>query len=145
MDKNPQSQLLLLLAWLIALSAMLISLYGSEILHQPVCPLCWYQRICLYSLAIILGIAAFRDDPLIAPYAITLACIGGAFALYHYLQQMVPGFHPIDFCSAANPTSKNNNFFIYQNFTQEPKINQFRMNTSILSSASNQSTNLNKI
>ena len=104
-DRVSSRQLFLLIAWLIAFSAMALSLYGSEVLRYPVCSLCWYQRISLYSLAIILGIAAYRGDANISPYAITLAMIGGAFALYHYLEQMIPGFQPIDFCSAASTTS----------------------------------------
>lgn len=92
-------QLCLLVAWVIALVATLTTLYSSEVLQYPVCPLCWYQRICIYPLAIILGIATFRNDSSIAIYTIPLAIIGALFALYQYLIQMIPGFNPIHFCT----------------------------------------------
>lgn len=90
-------------AWLITLIALMGSLYSSVILHLPVCDLCWYQRICIYPLVIILGIAAYREDFGIVKYAMPLAVIGGLFALYQYLEQMIPGFAPIALCGVASP------------------------------------------
>lgn len=91
----------LLFAWIIALVATLITLYASEIRQLPVCHLCWYQRICIYPLAIILGIASFRDDLTITRYGMPLTVLGGLFALYQYLMQMIPDFAPIRFCLAG--------------------------------------------
>jgi disulfide bond formation protein DsbB len=88
----------LLLAWLIALIAMLSTLYFSEVMQWPVCPLCWYQRIALYPLVILLGIAAYKNDRHIVPYAYPFCVIGFVFGLYQYLEQMIPGFAPIDLC-----------------------------------------------
>lgn len=85
-------------AWLISLIGTLSALYASEILQWPVCNLCWYQRICLFPLAIILGIACFREDREIARYTLPLTIIGALFALYQYLEQMIPGFSPINVC-----------------------------------------------
>ena len=93
-------QYCMLLAWLIALAATLTTLYSSEGLHMPVCHLCWFQRICIYPLVIILGIGAFQNDPRASIYAIPMSIIGGLFALYQYLEQMIPGFSPIQFCTA---------------------------------------------
>jgi disulfide bond formation protein DsbB len=89
----------LYLAWLISMLALLLTLYGSEVLQLPVCYLCWYQRIAMYSLAVILGIAAYRDDRAIHIYAVPLAGIGLFFAAYQYLQQLAPKFAFIDLCS----------------------------------------------
>ena len=80
----------LYLAWLTALAASLGSLYFSEVLGFAPCLLCWYQRAFMFPLAVILGIAAYRDDRGIAPYSLALAGIGGALSLYHYLLQKVP-------------------------------------------------------
>ena len=91
----------LFFAWVISLSALIITLYSSEIRNVPVCHLCWYQRIMLYPLAIILGIAIFRDDLKIYIYALPLSLIGALFALYQYLLQMFPKFAPISFCSTG--------------------------------------------
>ncbi|PIZ03752.1 MAG: disulfide bond formation protein B [Gammaproteobacteria bacterium CG_4_10_14_0_8_um_filter_38_16] len=88
----------LFFAWLISLIALLATLFASEILSWPVCPLCWYQRIALYPLVILLGIAAFKDDCHIIPYALPFPMIGFFFAAYQYLEQMIPGFSPINFC-----------------------------------------------
>lgn len=92
-------QLSLFIAWLIALIAMVATLYASEVLHWSVCPLCWYQRIALYPLVILLGIAAYRNDACIAPYALPFPVIGFFFAAYQYAEQMIPGFSPIAFCT----------------------------------------------
>ena len=48
----------LLAAWV----AMLGSLYFSEIAHYVPCVLCWYQRILMYPLALILAIGLLRRD-----------------------------------------------------------------------------------
>lgn len=88
-------------AWLLSLIGTLLSLFLSEMLHWPICALCWYQRICLYPLAIILGIACFRSDNKIAIYTLPLAMLGILFAGYQYLEQMIPGFSPIDVCGAG--------------------------------------------
>jgi len=96
----------LFLAWLIALISMIVTLYGSEIANLPVCHLCWYQRICVYPLVIILGIATFRDDFGAAIYGIVLAALGAFFAIYQYLEQMIPGFAPINVCTAGPDCSE---------------------------------------
>jgi disulfide bond formation protein DsbB len=63
------------------------SLFLSEILHLPPCLLCWYQRICMYPLVIILGVGILRRDRALYQYALPLATIGWAIALYHTLLQ----------------------------------------------------------
>ena len=93
----------LFFAWLIALIAMLATLFASEVLKLPVCVLCWYQRICIYPLVILLGMAAFRDDQNIIIYALPFPIIGFLFALYQYCEQMIPNFSPIAFCTQAVP------------------------------------------
>ncbi|HLD84530.1 MAG TPA: disulfide bond formation protein B [Coxiellaceae bacterium] len=91
----------LFLAWLVALMAMIATLIMEYVLQWPVCELCWYQRIALYPLVILLGIAAYRQDKNIIPYAMTLSAIGFIVALYQYLEQMIPGFSPIAVCTTG--------------------------------------------
>ena len=93
----------LFFAWLIALIALLATLFASEILKLPVCVLCWYQRICIYPLVILLGMAAYRNDNNIAVYAMPFSIIGFCFAVYQYCEQMIPNFSPIAFCTQAIP------------------------------------------
>jgi disulfide bond formation protein DsbB len=77
-------------AWSVATLAMAGSLYYSEIAHFPPCTLCWYQRIAMYPLVLILGIAAIRRDTAIRLYAIPLALVGAAISSYHYLLEWFP-------------------------------------------------------
>jgi disulfide bond formation protein DsbB len=78
------------LAAIVALVATLGSLYYSEIANFPPCELCWYQRIAMYPLPVILGIAAWKHDFGIRPYAIALAAIGGAISIYQYQLERFP-------------------------------------------------------
>lgn len=80
----------LALAAVVALVATLGSLYLSEVADFPPCQLCWYQRIAMYPLPVILGIAAWRRDFGIRPYAMALAAIGGAISIYHYQLERFP-------------------------------------------------------
>jgi len=95
------SSIALLLAWLIALLAFVGTLYSSEVMRMPVCHLCWYQRICMYPLVMIFAIALWRNDVRIRIYTLPLCVIGGLFALYQYLEQMIPGFAPINLCGTG--------------------------------------------
>ncbi len=74
-------------AWLIALMAVLGSFYWSERLHVEPCALCWFQRLFFCPLAIILGIATYRQDRSVLTYALPLAIGGGLVALYHLVIQ----------------------------------------------------------
>ena len=93
-----QKQMILFFAWLIALCAFITTLFASSVLHWPVCQLCWYQRIAIYPLVILLGIAAYKNDLHMIPYALPFPFIGFLFAVYQYAEQMIPGFSPIHFC-----------------------------------------------
>lgn len=77
-------------AFSVAFLAMLGSLYFSEIAHYTPCTLCWYQRIAMYPLVLLLGIAAWRRDLGIRLYAVPLATIGAVIAAYHYLLEWFP-------------------------------------------------------
>jgi disulfide bond formation protein DsbB len=70
---------------IVALLAMGGSLYYSEVVHFEPCVLCWYQRIAMYPLVLLLGIAAWRRDVGIRLYAIPLAAIGAVISVYHLL------------------------------------------------------------
>lgn len=94
---------LLYAAWLVSVVATLGSLYFSEVRGFVPCELCWFQRILMYPLAIILGIAAYRQDFGIRRYALPLAVIGGATSLYHYLLQKVDAFAFIQPCRHGVP------------------------------------------
>lgn len=93
----------LYIAWLVSIIATLGSLYFSEIIGFIPCELCWFQRIFMYPLAIILGIAAFDNDKKLKKCVLPLSIIGGFISLYHYLVQKVPGFASIKPCVQGVP------------------------------------------
>ncbi|GGE34224.1 disulfide bond formation protein C [Pullulanibacillus camelliae] len=90
-------------AWVVALIATLGSLYFSEVAHFIPCELCWFQRICMYPMTIILGIACFRNDRKIAYYVLPITIIGGLFSIVHILEQKVHAFAGI--CKQGIPCS----------------------------------------
>lgn len=65
--------------------AALGSLFFSEVMGIPVCELCWYQRIAMYPLVIILAIGLFPYDRRVIRYAAPLAVAGWLIALYQVL------------------------------------------------------------
>lgn len=72
-------------AWAIALAGLVGSLLLSEVFEFPPCVLCWYQRIALYPLVVIIGIGIAYRDAGWRRYAMVLTVIGLAIAAYHNL------------------------------------------------------------
>ncbi|TCS96695.1 disulfide oxidoreductase [Hazenella coriacea] len=90
-------------SWLIALFATGGSLYFSEIMGFGPCTLCWVQRIFMYPLVVILGIASYRNDRQIITYVLPLTLIGGCIALFQYLQQKIPALASAVPCKVGVP------------------------------------------
>ncbi len=86
----------------VALVATLGSLWLSEGAHFVPCKLCWYQRIAMYPLTVLLGLAAFRRDGGIRPYGFAVAGIGILASTYHYLIERFPSLES-GTCDPANP------------------------------------------
>jgi disulfide bond formation protein DsbB len=93
----------LYLAWVVALVATGGSLYFSEVLRYEPCKLCWFQRIFMYPLVILLGIAAYRNDRRQVGYVLPLSIIGGCISIYHYAEQKIPGLAKILPCTIGVP------------------------------------------
>lgn len=93
--------ILLFAAWAIALAASLSVLFIGEVMGQEPCILCWYQRAFMFPLAIILGLAVWRNDFSIWIYGVLLSVLGGVIAIYHSLLYM--GFipKPLEPCNAT--------------------------------------------
>ncbi len=94
-------------AWMVAVIATLGSLYFSEIRGYIPCELCWYQRILMYPLTVILGMALFFAEWNVRKYGIALAVIGAAIALHHYLLQKIPGYGGFMPCTKGIPCNKD--------------------------------------
>lgn len=102
-SKHRAAQLLLYAAWVVSVIATLGSLYFSEIRGFIPCELCWFQRILMYPLTIILGIAAYRGDTGVKLYVLPMTILGGSISLYHYMLQKIPGFAPLKPCLSGVP------------------------------------------
>jgi len=76
---------LIFAAWIVVTIATFASLFFSEVMDVPVCVLCWYQRISMYPLVLILAIGLFPFDPRVVRYAGPLAGVGWFIALFHVL------------------------------------------------------------
>lgn len=92
-------------AWLICCTGTLTSIYYSYLLNIEPCVLCYYQRICLFPLSIILGIAAYRDDALVKIYALPLSLIGMGIAIYQVCLQEISGM-TLEICSRVSCSTK---------------------------------------
>jgi disulfide bond formation protein DsbB len=73
------------IAWLIALSSLVGSLFLSEVMELPPCDLCWYQRAAMYPLVFVIATGIILKDARMKLYALPLAIAGLAIAVYHNL------------------------------------------------------------
>jgi disulfide bond formation protein DsbB len=72
-------------AWVTAMVATLGSVFFGEVMQLPSCTLCWYQRICLFPLTVILAVGIVLRDTRLTHYALPLVLAGLALAAYHNL------------------------------------------------------------
>lgn len=89
----------LLTAWV----AMFGSLYFSEVLGYIPCDLCWYQRIFMYPLTVILAVGLLRQDGNLPYYVLPLSIIGQGISTYHYLIQKTTIFGAPTVCRSGVP------------------------------------------
>ena len=76
---------ILFLCWLVVSVSVMGSLFFSYVMEFAPCVLCWYQRIFLFPLVIILGVGLFPLDKNVVKYALPLAIVGWLTAAYHNL------------------------------------------------------------
>ncbi len=85
LDQKYSNWTILFICWLIASISTLGSLFFSEIMKFPPCVLCWYQRICLFPLVLMLSMGLFPFDKSVVKFALPLALVGWFIAFYHNL------------------------------------------------------------
>ncbi len=90
MNLSKQKENLLLSIWVLSLIAVLGSLFYSEIIGYTPCELCWIQRIFMYPLVIIFGVALVKRDKGIALPGVILSGVGLLISIYHYGLQKAP-------------------------------------------------------
>lgn len=93
--------------WLIATASTLGALFFSEVMGLPPCMLCWYQRIFIFPLVLLLPIGLFPFDPKIVRYALPLSVVGWSLAFFHVL--LTYGLIPetIRPCTQGVPCAQN--------------------------------------
>ena len=84
-DHDPQEWTLVFIAWLIASASTLGALFFGEVMRLPPCSLCWYQRIFMFPLALILPFGLFPYDRKVVRAALPLAGLGALVATFHGL------------------------------------------------------------
>ena len=78
--------------WVIASVSTLGALFFSEVMELPPCVLCWYQRIFMFPLVLLLPVGLFPFDPKIVRYALPILLVGWLVSVFHLL--LVTGFIP---------------------------------------------------
>jgi disulfide bond formation protein DsbB len=87
----------------VALTATLGSLYFSEVRGYLPCNLCWYQRILMYPLVVIIAVGLLRQDINLPYYVLPLTLFGQGIATYHYLLEKTNIFSAPTACQAGIP------------------------------------------
>lgn len=112
MRQNKFSENLLLLIWSQSLIATIGSLFYSEILGYTPCDLCWVQRIFMYPLIVIYGVAAVKKDISFALSGLILSSLGFLVSVYHYSLQKLPALQAAGgFCKTVSCNLEYVNYF----------------------------------
>ncbi len=98
--------MLLFLAWLLAAISTLGALFLGEVMGYTPCVLCWYQRICMFPLVLILGAGLFPLDLKVLRYALPLTLTGLGIAVFQMLVQYGVVSESITPCTEGVPCSQ---------------------------------------
>lgn len=86
--KKRADKYVLYISWIVSVAATAGSLIFSEVLGFAPCILCWYQRIAMYPLVVILTVGIILKDKKMYFYALPLALIGTVVAFLQELLQI---------------------------------------------------------
>jgi len=106
------------IAWFQALIATLGSLFYSEVLHIIPCILCWYQRILMYPLVIIIAVGIIKKDRNLPYFVLPMSILGLLIAAYHYLLQF--GIIPENLAPCVEGISCASRYIQYYDFITIP-------------------------
>ena len=130
-DKSPNLNWnLLFLCWLIASISTMSSLFFSYVMGFAPCVLCWYQRICLFPLVIILAVGLFPFDKNVVKFALPLAIAGWFTALYHNL--LYSGVIPEDIQPCSQGVSCTEKYIELFGFLTIPMLSLLSFSTIII-------------
>lgn len=120
---------ILFLCWLLASISTLASLFFSYVVGFAPCVLCWYQRICLFPLVIILAVGLFPFDKNVVKFALPLAIAGWLTALYHNL--LYSGVIPEDIQPCTQGVSCTEKYIELFGFLSIPMLSLLSFSTII--------------
>jgi len=80
---------ILIIGFLLSLSALLVSLVYSEVIGYPPCLFCWWARVMFYPQFFLFGRALWKKDFNILPYSLILTTIGTIIGIYHSIIVLV--------------------------------------------------------
>ncbi|MEE6131789.1 disulfide bond formation protein B [Priestia aryabhattai] len=92
-------------SWIVAIVATLGSLSFSELFNFIPCTFCWYQRILMYPLVLILGVAVYEQNDRICKYVLPFSVVGMLVSGYHYALQKIPALQAFETCTSGIPCS----------------------------------------
>lgn len=95
----------LLIAWITSIVSLIGSLFFSEVMKFVPCNFCWYQRILMYPLVIVLGVAFYQQDHKVTRYVLPLSILGIIVSGYHYALQKIPALKAFEVCTSGVPCS----------------------------------------
>ncbi len=104
------------IAFVVAVICTVGSLYLSSSGLEP-CRFCWYQRIAMYPLVPLIGLALVRRDAEVWRYILALSLPGLALSIYHISLQWQPALEVVE-CSATAPCSMR--YFLVYGFVSIP-------------------------
>ncbi len=121
--------MLVFAAWVVASVGTLGALFLSEVMEVPPCVLCWYQRIFMFPLVLVLPMGLFPFDPRVIRYALPLPIVGWLVALFHVL--LVAGLIPekIKPCTQGVPCSEQH--IVWFGFLDIPTLSLVTFSTLI--------------
>jgi len=122
---------LLFLCWLLASVSATVSIFFSSVLEYQPCVLCWYQRICLFPLILILAAGLFPAfDKSVIKYALPLSMAGGLTAFYHSL--LYAGIIPESIQPCSKGVSCTEEYFELFGFVSIPMLSFFAFSTLVI-------------
>jgi len=128
--------LILFGAWLLTSVAALGSLFFSEVMDFAPCSLCWYQRIFMYPLVLVLGVGLMPVDgkPFdgkVVRYGLPLAVGGWLMALYHTL--LYEGFIPESAAPCSQGVSCSEDYIELLGFLSIPMLSLLAFTAIVMS------------
>jgi disulfide bond formation protein DsbB len=129
LNQKSSSWNILFLCWLVSSVSAMGSLFFSYVMEFAPCVLCWYQRIFLFPLVIILAVGLFPIDKSVVKYALPLAIAGWLTAAYHNL--LYAGIVPVSIQPCSQGVSCTEEYIDLFGFLSIPMLSLLSFSTII--------------